>query len=256
MSAIIIFDIDGVIRDVGGSYRRAIADTVEQFTQGIYRPTLTDIDKLKSEGVWNNDWEASQELIWRFFESQGTSRKELNLDVEATIAFFQSRYCGPDPDNWTGYITTEPLLVKQEYFSQLKAKSIPWGFFSGAPRLEAEYVLKRLEMYKPVLTAMEDAPGKPDPTGLFATLTKITSDSHTPVIYVGDTVADMYTVINARKQQDRGFIGVGVLPPHVQANAEMQAIYTRKLREAGANVVLSNVQELSWEKIEELVISA
>lgn len=254
MPAIIIFDIDGVIRDVSGSYRRAIADTVEQFTQGIYRPTLTDIDKLKSEGVWNNDWEASQELIWRFFESQGKSRQELNLDIEAVITFFQSRYCGPDPYSWTGYITTEPLLVQQEYFSQLKTKGIPWGFFSGAPRLEAEYVLKRLEIEKSVLTAMEDAPGKPDPTGLFTTLTKIISDSHAPVIYVGDTVADMYTVINARKQQqDRDFIGVGVLPPHVQANAEMQAIYTKKLREVGANIVLSNLQELSWEKITELV---
>ena len=29
---IIVFDIDGVIRDVSGSYRRALADTVEYFT--------------------------------------------------------------------------------------------------------------------------------------------------------------------------------------------------------------------------------
>lgn len=31
LTAIIIFDIDGVIRDVGNSYRKAIADTVEDF---------------------------------------------------------------------------------------------------------------------------------------------------------------------------------------------------------------------------------
>ena len=47
-TAIVVFDIDGVIRDVGGSYRRAIADTVEHFTGGASRPTLTDIDALKS----------------------------------------------------------------------------------------------------------------------------------------------------------------------------------------------------------------
>ena len=63
-TAIVVFDIDGVIRDVGGSYRRAIADTVEQFTSS-YRPSITDIDDLKSEGIWNNDWDASLELIRR-----------------------------------------------------------------------------------------------------------------------------------------------------------------------------------------------
>jgi HAD superfamily phosphatase len=49
---IIVFDIDGVIRDVSGSYRRALADTVEHFTNNAYRPTPADIDKLKSEGIW------------------------------------------------------------------------------------------------------------------------------------------------------------------------------------------------------------
>ena len=69
--AIAVFDIDGVVRDVSGSYRRAIADTVEQFTAGAYRPTPDDIDLLKSEGIWNNDWEGSQELVYRYFERQG-----------------------------------------------------------------------------------------------------------------------------------------------------------------------------------------
>jgi len=34
-----------------GLYRRALADTVEHFTAGVYRPTQTDIDQLKSEGI-------------------------------------------------------------------------------------------------------------------------------------------------------------------------------------------------------------
>ncbi|WP_390883097.1 HAD family hydrolase [Kovacikia minuta] len=73
-SAIVVFDIDGVVRDVGGSYRRALADTVEHFTNGAYRPAQVEIDQLKSEGIWNNDWEASQELIYRYFERQGQPR--------------------------------------------------------------------------------------------------------------------------------------------------------------------------------------
>ncbi|MFM6757157.1 MAG: TIGR01548 family HAD-type hydrolase, partial [Dolichospermum sp.] len=75
---IVIFDIDGVIRDVSGSYRRALSDTVEYFTEQAYRPTAIDIDHLKSEGIWNNDWEASQELIYRHFVSQGQQREQLS----------------------------------------------------------------------------------------------------------------------------------------------------------------------------------
>jgi HAD superfamily phosphatase len=35
-TSIFVFDIDGVIRDVSGSYRRALADTVEYFTNADY----------------------------------------------------------------------------------------------------------------------------------------------------------------------------------------------------------------------------
>ncbi|NEQ14661.1 MAG: TIGR01548 family HAD-type hydrolase, partial [Moorea sp. SIO3E2] len=74
LNAIVVFDIDGVVRDVSGSYRRAIADTVDHYTGGAYRPTMVEIDQLKSEGLWNNDWDASQELVYRYFEAQGKTR--------------------------------------------------------------------------------------------------------------------------------------------------------------------------------------
>ena len=159
------------MRDVGGSYRRALADTVEYFTAQAYRPNTLDIDQLKSEGIWNNDWEASQELIYRYFHAQGQTREQLQLDYKAIVAFFQSRYRGTDPDNWTGYICDEPLLLQPSYLEQLTQAGIFWGFFSGATRASATYVLeKRLGLQSPLLIAMEDAPGKPDPTGLFATI--------------------------------------------------------------------------------------
>lgn len=91
-TAIIIFDIDGVVRDVGGSYRRAIADTVEHFTGGVYRPSGVELDQLKSEGIWNNDWEATQELVYRYFESQGQTRSQVALNYDTLVAFFQSCY--------------------------------------------------------------------------------------------------------------------------------------------------------------------
>ncbi|MEH1926870.1 TIGR01548 family HAD-type hydrolase [Nostoc sp.] len=257
--AIVVFDIDGVVRDVSGSYRRAIADTVEYFTTQAYRPTPLDIDQLKSEGVWNNDWEASQELIYRYFATKGHTREQLQLDYDAIVAFFQSRYRGPDPNNFTGYICNEPLLLQPSYLEQLTQAGIDWGFFSGATRASANYILeKRLGLQSPVLIAMEDAPGKPDPTGLFATVRQLDNgiEQRLAIVYVGDTVADMYTVEKARGLDSaRTWIGVGVLPPHVQETAARSDAYGETLIAAGAAIVLRNVQELTPRQIQELLSS-
>ncbi|HEY9880740.1 MAG TPA: TIGR01548 family HAD-type hydrolase [Leptolyngbyaceae cyanobacterium] len=262
--AIVVFDIDGVIRDVSGSYRRALADTVEEFTQRAYRPTPEDIDLLKREGSWNNDWEASQELTLRYFESQGHVRTEVKLDYEALVYFFQSRYRGPDPENpdhWIGYIAQEPILATQTYFDNLTQAGIAWGFFSGATRGSAAFILqRRIGLVAPVLIAMEDAPGKPDPTGLFAVVDILSNreaiSPSAPVLYVGDTVADMQTAIAAQKQQgDRAWLAVGVLPPHVrQRGLDYAADYSQSLRAAGGKVVLDEVQQLTPEQIQHLIL--
>lgn len=262
LAPIIVFDIDGVVRDVGNSYRRALADTVEHFTNGVYRPSQDDIDALKSEGIWNNDWEASRELVYRYFEESkpseagnGITRDAIALDYETLVAFFQSRYRGTDPVNWNGYICQEPLLMGSAYLESLTHAGMRWGFFSGATTGSARYVLeRRLGLRSPVLVAMEDAPGKPDPTGLFQTVNLLTSDASAPVIYVGDTVADMYTVKNARQQQpERPWIGVGVLPPHVQTTVAHQQTYGEGLQKAGAAVVLQQVESLTPEQVAQLV---
>ena len=257
--AIIVFDIDGVVRDVGGSYRRALADTVEKFTDGAYRPTMEDIDQLKSEGIWNNDWEGSQELIYRYFESQGQTREQIKLDYDQLVTFFQSKYRGEEADSFGGYITTEPLLLQPSYLEELTSVNLGWGFFSGATRDSAEYVLQeRIGLTKPILVAMEDAPGKPDPTGLFQTVSQLETIhgdlATTPVIYVGDTVADMYTVVKAREiKPERIWLGVGILPPHVHGNEEREKSYGEALRKAGAAKVFTNVQELNPAQVSQLL---
>ncbi|XGB41278.1 MAG: TIGR01548 family HAD-type hydrolase [Nodosilinea sp. LVE1205-7] len=253
--AILVFDIDGVLRDVSNSYRRALADTVEQFTEQQYRPSPEDIDTLKGEGLWNNDWEGAQELVYRHFEATGCPRDQVILDYEDLVSFFQSRYRGPDqshPNRWRGYITQEPLLVSPAYFSHLRAGQIPWGFFSGATRGSARYVLeRRLGLVDPVLIAMEDAPGKPDPTGLLEVVQILSRHHHLspqlPVVYAGDTVADMHTLHHARQRYaDRPWIGVGVLPPHVVAKPESyRQSYRATLEQAGAQVVIEAISDLT-----------
>jgi HAD superfamily phosphatase len=258
---IVIFDIDGVIRDVSSSYLRALADTVEHFTEGAYRPTTADIDQLKSEGIWNNDWEGSQELVYRYFEARGTGRSQLALNYNQLVAFFQSRYRGTDPENWTGYICQEQLLVEPSYLEQLSTAGIPWGFFSGATRASATYVLEgRLGLKPPVLIAMEDAPGKPDPTGLLTAVCQLESiygiKDSVPVIYAGDTVADIYTVVQAKRiDAERLWISVGILPPHIQEHEKSALTYQGNLMAAGADAVFSNIQELTINQIKKLVNS-
>jgi len=263
--AILVFDIDGVVRDVSNSYRRALADTVERYTDGAYRPTQDDIDALKSEGLWNNDWEGSQEMVLRYFEQQGKPRSQVSINFDELVAFFQSRYRGTDPNNWNGYISQEPLLLEPNYLYELTEAGIPWGFFSGATRGSATYVLeRRLGLESPVLVAMEDAPGKPDPSGLMATVTQLEAQSATqsgaalksnlPVVYAGDTVADMQTVTQAAEQYpDRKWIGIGILPPHAQHSAEYADQYARKLMKMGAQEVLSNVQQLTSKRIRQII---
>jgi HAD superfamily phosphatase len=252
-TAVAIFDIDGVVRDVAGSYRRAIADTVEHFTQNQYRPTPEDIDTLKTEGCWNNDWEASRELIQRFFQTQSQTTHS-PIDFQALIDFFQSKYRG---ENFSGYIQNEPLLMDGPYLESLTQGGVSWGFFSGATRGSAGYVLeRRLGLDRPILVAMEDAPGKPDPTGLFQTLEKLSAHHQLdwnlsvgldmPIVYVGDTVADMQTILEAQQiYPQQQWCAIGVLPPHVQ---NRQA-YAQTLRDRGAIKVLDDVRALTAEFI-------
>ena len=253
---IVAFDIDGVIRDVAGSYRLALSDTVERFTDGGFRPTPLEIDALKGEGIWNNDWEASLELVCRYFEGLGKSRVDYPVSYEAIVAFFQSRYRGEMIDGaWTGYLASEPLLVDRSYFEDLTSAGIKWGFFSGATTVSARFVLEgRVGLENPQLVAMEDAPGKPNPAGLFETMKRLDAAPDETVVYVGDTVADMATIVRARAQDSgRSFLAVGSLPPHVvTGEPAVREGYELGLRSAGADAIVSSVREVTGEFLRRL----
>ncbi len=126
-------------------------------------------------------------------------------------------------------------------------------------RDEATYVLSgKLGLQNPVLVAMEDAPGKPDPTGLFAAIEQLENlhglAKNLPVIYAGDTVADIYTVVKAREvQPNRLWLGIGILPPHVLDDTVRCEAYTVALQNAGAVAVFRNVEELNSARIWEFI---
>ncbi|WP_320663842.1 TIGR01548 family HAD-type hydrolase [Prochlorococcus sp. MIT 1223] len=251
----LLFDIDGVIRDVSKSYRLAIQETVIHFCN--WKPSINDIDNLKAEGKWNNDWHASLELINRHNKKQ---RKFLEIpSIKSLIKVFNTYYFGnnpnSNPEQWDGFIQNEQLLVNKEFFDTLTKLNLSWGFVSGAESISAKYVLEtRLKIKQPYLIAMEDAPDKPDPTGLIKIAQELAGtelgDGVPPVIYLGDTVADVLTIKNAQlKVPSQKFISFAISPPHLHKKGTIKerSIYEENLKKAGADKVILNISEIITE---------
>ena len=249
---LILFDIDGVIRNVENSYRLSLKKTVYQFCG--WEPSYQDIDNAKNEGIWNNDWDLSLELIKRNIKSKNSKLKPPKR--KEIINCFEKFYFGCSPNknikDWKGFIRNEELLVNKEFFNSLSAKRVSWGFVSGAESASAKFVLEhRLELQSPPLIAMGDAPDKPNPQGLIYLASKLCRNKlghkNIPIAYVGDTIADIKTVINARKRiPSQNFISIGVAPPHLHLESRIKErnAYQSKLKEAGADLILNSVNDL------------
>ena len=226
-----------MIRDVAGSYRRALQETVQHYSG--WRPTPEDIDALKGEGRWNNDWDASLELLRR----HGTALPERHALIDVFSGFYFGGDPEGDPGSWTGFIGDEPLLVDEAFFDELSKQGIRWGFVSGAEPPSARFVLQqRLGLRNPALIAMGDAPDKPDPTGLLQLADALMAgEAPEWIAYIGDTVADVQTVLNAREQRpELAWRSLAVAPPHV----EDVTTYHQQLRNAGADCIVKATRDL------------
>ena len=249
---LILFDIDGVIRDVSNSYRLAVKKTVYDFCG--WEPQSFDIDQLKNEGIWNNDWDLSLELIKRFKKNHQPSMTVPTK--EKIISCFEKLYFGCDPleidTEWSGFIRNETILVDRNLFDILTNNDIKWGFVSGAEPASARFVLEnRLNIKDPPLIAMGDAPDKPNPEGFLRLAKKLFKygfgDNSPPIAYVGDTIADVQTVINARNAiPTQKIISIAVAPPHLhrKSNRQERISYESNLRKAGADIIISSVNEI------------
>jgi len=98
---------------------------------------------------------------------------------------------------------------------------------------------------------MGDAPDKPNPQGFINLSKKLLGDklgsSNIPIAYVGDTIADINTVINAREEiPSQKFISIGISPPHLHSKSRLKErnAYETNLRNAGADIILNSIYEL------------
>jgi len=249
---LILFDIDGVIRNVEHSYRLSLKKTVYKFSG--WEPSYMDIDNAKNEGIWNNDWDLSLEFIKRI-----KKKGNLNIEIptrEEIVKCFEKFYFGADPNKdskfWSGFIRNEELLVDKKFFDLLKNNGIIWGFVSGAESASAKFVLeKRLGLKSPPLISMGDAPDKPNPKGFISLSKKLLGDklgsSNIPIGYVGDTIADVNTVVNAKKEiPSQKFISIGIAPPHLHSKSRLNErhSYEKNLKDAGADLILNSIYDL------------
>ncbi len=215
---------------------------------------MQEIDSLKEEGCWNNDWEASLELIKRIQRKK--SPESYIPSLENLVQIFNNFYFGGDingnPELWEGLIRNERLLVNKSFFKNLSNAKIRWGFVSGAETQSANYVLQnRLGIKSPPLIAMGDAPDKPDPTGLIQLAKKLAEkelgQEVNTVSYLGDTVADILTVVNAKKEiPSQKFKSFGIAPPHLHDNDSRakREEYEKKLINSGADCILKSITDI------------
>ena len=216
-----------------------------------WQPSADAIDALKAEGAWNNDWDCSLELLRR----HGAELPDRTALIDVFSGFYFGGDPEGDPSQWTGFIGDEPLLVNASFFTMLSQQKVRWGFVSGAEPPSARFVLQqRLGLQDPPLIAMGDAPDKPDPTGLIHLAKALGADTEeAQVAYLGDTVADVQTVVQARKRwPEQQFVSLAVVPPHLQSEEQAPArrIYEQQLMEAGADLVLNSTAALlNWEGV-------
>ncbi|MEB3185052.1 MAG: TIGR01548 family HAD-type hydrolase, partial [Cyanobacteriota bacterium] len=176
--------------------------------------------------------------------------------LDALVEVFEGFYFGGDPNGdpslWRGFIDDEPLLVQPPFFAALGGAGLAFGFVSGAEPPSCRYVLAtRLGLADPPLIAMGDAPDKPDPTGLLRLAARLAGPSlgagAPPVIYLGDTVADVRTVQRARAAcPEQRFLALAVAPPHLHApdQAARRAAYEAQLQQAGADALIPSTAGL------------
>ena len=98
---------------------------------------------------------------------------------------------------------------------------------------------------------MGDAPDKPDPQGFLYLASKLCRNNlgkkNIPIAYVGDTIADINTVNNAKLRiPSQNFISIGLAPPHLHLESRIKEriSYESNLKEAGADLIINSVNDL------------
>jgi HAD superfamily hydrolase (TIGR01548 family) len=215
-----LFDMDGVLIDVRGSYLPAIRQTVASFSGTEISPE--EVLTYRNRGGLNNDWDLCEAVL------RDRGSEPLRSEI---VSVFQSFYLGSD---FNGLINQEEAFIKPDTLRAL-SPLYALGIVTGRPRPEAEFTLRRLGLWSffPVCITADEMPpgrGKPHPLGLYMALRDM---GESQGFYIGDTVDDMQAALAA------GLQPVGIV--HDPGNSCRQA---EILRQAGAVSVCEDVNRI------------
>ena len=216
---ILIFDVDGVLVDVQGTYWRSALETVRALSGK--RVTLRELHEWKSKPGNNDDWAMTSKWL------TALGRPTTYAEARAT---FEKFYWGTDGK--PGLVRNEKLLVTPALIGRW-AKRYELNLFTGRTRQEFSFTFAKwpaTKHFRTVIT-MDDAKRKPHPEGLLKILAG--RDPRT-ALYVGDNIDDALAAKDARV-------------PFVAVLERDHTEYRRRateFRELGALALLQRANEL------------
>ncbi|PYT45984.1 MAG: hypothetical protein DMG47_06590 [Acidobacteria bacterium] len=216
---ILIFDVDGVLVDVRGTYWRSALETVRHITGK--RVTYAELHRWKSRPGFNDDWS----MVAAWVSSLGHP-----ISYEEARAAFEKFYWGSDGN--PGNVRNEKLMVTPRQIEKW-ARAYELNLFTGRTRQEFSFTFDRCpatKYFRRIIT-MNDAKRKPHPEGLQKILGK---RDPAMALYLGDNIDD------ALAARDAGVPFMAVIARGEHGYRQRAA----QFRELGAIALLPRVTEL------------
>ena len=218
---ILIFDVDGVLVDVRGTYWRSAIETV-RYLSGR-RVTYKQLHEWKSRPGYNDDWRMT--AAW-------ATRLGRPTTYEQARAAFNRFYWGTRGK--PGNVRHEKLIVTPRQIERW-ALRYELNIFTGRTRREFGYTFRRWPAtphFRTVVTMDDVVRRKPHPDGLLKILGR---RDPAQALYLGDNVDD------ALAARAAGVPFLAVLPRFAHAYRERAA----QFRELGALALLHRTTELT-----------
>jgi HAD superfamily phosphatase len=214
-SQMLVFDMDGVLVEVGESYRETLVLTVKHFTQQTI--TRDSIQEYKNQGGWNNDWSLSQKICHDF---------GFDIPYATIVEYFNYLFLDQ------GMIHRERWIPRDGLLDRL-AEKFELAIFTGRTTQEAEITLEREGLRDRFLlvTANDVEREKPAPDGLLKIAAMHPSKK---LLYIGDTVDD------ARCAKAAYVPFIGVAARHSPRRDDL----VRLLNTEGAIQVIEDINEI------------
>ena len=218
---ILIFDVDGVLVDVRGTYWRSALETVRYLTGK--RVTYAELYRWKSRPGFNDDWA----MVSAWVTSLGHP-----ATYEKAREAFEKFYWGTDGK--PGNVRNEKLIVTPKQIERW-ARRFELNLFTGRTRQEFSFTFERwaATKYFRTIVTMDDVQNKkPHPEGLHKILGK--RDSAT-ALYLGDNIDD------ALAARDAGVPFMGIIARGEHGYRQRAA----RFRELGALALLPRATDLN-----------